>query len=179
MPAVGDHGPMVVLGVVARAHGVQGEMRLKAHNPGSTTLFGVDRVILRPRDGGEPRPWGVRHVRGTAEAPILALRGVDHREAAEALRGAEVAVPRAALPHTAEDEWYVVDLIGLRVCDERGTLVGQVEDVISYPSIDCLRVRGPEGVREVPMVDPWFVGVDFEAGEVRVASVDDVPREGR
>jgi 16S rRNA processing protein RimM len=178
MANAGDRAPTVVLGVIARAHGVRGEVRLKLHNPASTTLGAVRTVTLRPRDG-EAREVAVEAVRGTADAPILALAGVHDRDAAEALRGAEVAVPRAALPQAGEGEWYVVDLIGLRVRDAQGTLVGEVEDVVAYPSVDCLRVRSGDGVREVPMMEPWFEDVDFEAREVRVGSLEDVPVQGR
>lgn len=177
--AAGDRAPTVVLGYVARAHGVRGEVRLKLHNPESNTLADLEEVILRPRDGGAPRPWRVHRVRGTPQAPILTLEGVGDRAAAEALCGAEVTVPREVLPDTAEDEWYVVDLIGAQVRDEGGRVVGEVEDVISYPSIDCLRVRCPDGVREVPMVEPWLVAVDASLGEVHVGSLADVPLQER
>jgi 16S rRNA processing protein RimM len=179
MGAPGDRGRAtqpVVLGVIARPHGVRGEVRMRPYNPGSTVLWSVAQVCLCAPDGSD-RTVALRAARGTPDSPILALEGVEGREAAEALKGTEVAVPRSALPSPEPDEWYVVDLIGLRVTDPGGTVVGEVEDVISYPSIDCLRVRSEGGVREVPMTEPWFQGVDLDAGEVHVGPLDDVPGE--
>ena len=52
---------------------------------------------------------------GTDERPIVRLAGVDDREAADALRGTELLVPRAVAPPLEEDEWWAEDLVGCRV----------------------------------------------------------------
>ena len=54
---------------------------------------------------------------GTDERPIVRLDGVDDREAAEALRGAELLVPRDDAPALEEDECWAEDLEGCRVVD--------------------------------------------------------------
>jgi 16S rRNA processing protein RimM len=170
------HPPLVALGVITKPHGVRGQVRVRPHNPATATLGSLDAVTLRAPDGSL-RQLGVEAVGGTADAPILTLTGVHDRDAADALRGSEVCVPRPALPPPGPDEWYVADLIGLKVRDAQGTVLGEVQDVASYPSIDCLRVRSADGVREVPMVEPWLVSVDLAAGEVRVGPWHDLPVE--
>jgi 16S rRNA processing protein RimM len=105
----------------------------------------------------------------------MTLEGIDGREAAEGLRGVELAVPRAELPEPTEGEWYFVDLIGLRAVDARGEAVGEVIDVVSYPSIDCLVVRMADGIREVPVVEPWLVAIDVDGGRVTVGDIADFP----
>lgn len=166
---------LVVLGVVGRPHGLRGEVRVRPHNPGSELWPSLRQVWLR-LPAGTVRQVGVARMRQGERGLVLALDGVEGRDAAEALRGAEVCAPRSAFAAPGEDEWYVHDLIGLSVRDEGGNVVGEVSDVIAYPSVDCLCVRAEDGaVREVPMMDPWLLEVDLEAGEVRVGGLEDVP----
>jgi ribosomal 30S subunit maturation factor RimM len=77
----------------------------------------------------------------------------------------------------ADDPGGVVDDSGSRQGDAHaaGAVLGEVVDVLSYPSIDCLLVRSADGDREVPMVEPWLVDVDLESGRVTVAQVEDIP----
>jgi 16S rRNA processing protein RimM len=55
-------------------------------------------------------------------------------------RGAELAVRRAALPQLAEGSYYVADLLGMEVIDEKGALVGVVRDVLPGPANDALEL---------------------------------------
>jgi len=151
----------IALGVVTRPHGVRGELRVHRHNPRSTLLGELESVLLRRADGEATR---VR-IEGTREGPkgvlLMTLEGVSGREDAEALRGAELCVLREELPEPPEGEWYHVDLLGLRAVRPDGREAGRVVEVLAYPTVDCLRVRGEDGEWEVPMVEPWV-------GEVRV-----------
>jgi 16S rRNA processing protein RimM len=104
--------------------------------------------------------------------PRIALHGVGSREAAEALVGATIAVPRDALPPAADDEVYLADLVGLRVVvgeHEQGV----VESVVHHPASDCVRVREAAGLREVPLTPPYLVEIDLGAGCVRLLHVED------
>ena len=83
-------------GMVGRPHGLDGSFHVLAPRPALLALGATVRV------GGREREI-VRRA-GTDERPILRLAGVDDREAAEALRGAELLVPRATAPPLEEDE---------------------------------------------------------------------------
>jgi 16S rRNA processing protein RimM len=101
--------------------------------------------------------------RGTAEHPIIALVGVDDRSAAEALRGEEIAVPRAALGALEEGEYLVDDLIGCEVVDG-DRVVGRVQDVLLLPSADSLEVERPgEEPLLVPLVGDAVRSVDTDS----------------
>src|SRR5687767_1184159 len=106
---------LVALGVVARPHGVRGELRVHLYNPESDLLLGRSRVMLSHR--GETREREILEARRHGEALLVTLEGVASREAADALRGAELAVPRDELPPLGEGEHYHVDLIGLEARD--------------------------------------------------------------
>ena len=104
-------------------------------------------------------------------------RVIAARPYAEALRGAEIAVPRTALPALADGEVYHADLVGLRV-REGERAIGEVLEVSALPSVDVLRVRTARGTIEIPMVEPYLVAIDVGAGTVDVAHSDDLDPEG-
>ncbi|MGF1466041.1 MAG: ribosome maturation factor RimM [Sandaracinaceae bacterium] len=171
---------LVALGVVSRPHGVRGELRVHRFNPASGLLLAMDRVWLGPAPA---RAYAVESARAHGDAVLLRLAGVGTREAADELRGAEVSVPRARFPAPDAEEVYHVDLVGLLVVEEGGKGLGTVEDVLRYPSVDCLLVREEAGWREVPILEPYVIAIDADAGRVTVAHVEDFelrrPRRGR
>jgi 16S rRNA processing protein RimM len=105
---------------------------------------------------------------GTEDRPVLRLEGVDGREAVEGLRGEELWLRRADAPELEEDEWYVEDLVGLRVADGERE-VGVVSEVLPLPANEVLVVPR-EGAPDllVPLVRDAVRAVDVEAGVVDV-----------
>ncbi len=171
-----DRGALVPLGVVGRPHGVRGQVRVHPYNASSTLLGETESLTARLPNGGGSRTLRVLGARdGSKGALVLTLEGVSDVEGATALRGAELCVERAALPPLDDDEWYHVDLVGLAVRRDDGTSVGEVLEVVPYPSVDCIAVTTPEGVREVPAMEPWVLRVDLDAGVVVVGDLTDVP----
>jgi 16S rRNA processing protein RimM len=167
---------LVALGVVARPHGVRGELRVKCHNPESELLEAIATITLR-RDG-RCETHEVLDVRAVPQAFLLRLSGITDRDAAEGVRGAEVCVPREALPPLPEGEYYHVDLIGLAVEASDGRGLGRVVGVIDYPAADCLEVEAEDGTREVPMRAPYLVEVDVARAVVVVDEWNDLPIVG-
>lgn len=163
---------LVALGVVGRPHGVRGEVRVHRFNPESTVLLEQEAVWLRKE--GEARLVRVERARLHGPYVLLTLEGVSGRDEAEALRGCEVCVERDSLPELGEDEVYHTDLIGLRAVRADGTPAGVVVGVQAYPSADCLVVRGEDGDREVPILEPYVDHVDLRRGVVVVAHLEDL-----
>jgi 16S rRNA processing protein RimM len=93
------------------------------------------------------------------------LEGVETREAAQALTGAEVWVERAALPPTAPGEYYWHDLIGLDAYSLQGVPLGRVAGILELPAHPVLVLEG-ERERLVPLVPERLAGVDFDAGRL-------------
>lgn len=168
----------IPLGVVTGTHGLRGALRIKQFNASSELLFDVPEVALRLRgEAKELQVHRIEHVRDTGKGLLLSLEEVRSVEAAEALRGAELSLPRELLPPLEEGEYYFVDLEGLPVFTEDGAQVGVVERVHEYPASEVLCVRSDEGMREVPMVEPYLVEVDLAGGRVVVAELDDIELE--
>jgi 16S rRNA processing protein RimM len=166
----------VALAEVTRPHGVRGEVRLRLYNSDSDLLPSQTDVLLRPKNGKD-RSMGVEFMRGADAGHLIAkFVGVDDRDQADLLRGAEVCVPRDKFPPLEEGEFYVCDVIGARVIGPNGE-IGRVEDLVNYPSADALVVKtaSPEaGTVELPLLEDFIEDVDAAHGEVRVkvAAVD-------
>lgn len=166
----------VEVGVVVKPHGVRGAVKVHLHNAQSTALARCQEVILAGPAAGD----GERRVRAqltgaTTDAVVLALGGIETREAAEALRGARVLVERDCLEPCEEEEYYVADLVGCLVEDaESGALLGTIHDVLAAGAADVLviRDRAGTGERMIPLAEDWVVEVDLGGRRIRVRGAD-------
>ncbi len=160
---------LIELAVVARPHGVRGELKLKLHNEDSELLLSTREVTLR-RAGVPDARFQIDGARRANDALLVRLRGVDSREAADALRGAGVCVPRSSLPEVEDDEFYAVDVIGAEVFAPEGP-VGEVVEFVEYPTCDALIVATPSGKREIPLVEGVVARVDVAARRIELTSL--------
>jgi 16S rRNA processing protein RimM len=95
------------------------------------------------------------------------LAGIADRNAAQALRGAQVGVPRDELPPNAAGEFYRADLIGCEVVDLSGGRLGVLAHFIETPAHALMVVRGEREIW-VPAVPPHLRRVDLTARRVVV-----------
>jgi 16S rRNA processing protein RimM len=131
----------VTLAVIIGAHGVMGEVRLKvfAEDLGRYKRFNDGALTLKSARPGN---------NGT----IARFAEVADRNAAEAMRGTELTVPRDALPPLADGEYYHADLLGLPVVTSDGEAVGRVVLIDNFGAGDVLEIERADGKRfMVPM----------------------------
>lgn len=126
----------VTLAVVIGAHGVAGEVRLK--------VFAEDLKPYKSFNGGALTLKSLRH---GGNGAIARFAEVADRNAAEALRGTELTIPRDALPPLAEGEYYHADLIGLAVVTTTGEAVGRVVAIDDFGAGDVIEIERPDGKR--------------------------------
>ena len=125
----------IQMAVVGAAHGVKGEVRVKAFT-GDPLALG-DYGPLYAADG---RAFEIADIRPANTVVVVRFRGVNDRSAAEALNGLGLFVDRSALPDEGEDEFYHADLIGLAVRDEAGATIGKVQAIHNFGADDILEV---------------------------------------
>lgn len=100
---------------------------------------------------------------------LAQLEGVADRDAAERLKGLEIAVSRDELPEAGDGEVYWNDLIGLAVINRETVNLGRVSGLLESGAHDILRIVAEDGrERLIPFVDAFVVGVDLAAGQVTV-----------
>ena len=145
----------VSVGVVARSHGLRGALKLHGWADDDPDLRAGLDVKLAGR---------VHRVAGYAPG-LLELADVHDRDAADALRGAEVFVRRADFPVDDDSGLYLVDLIGATVVDEAGAVLGKVEgfsDNGAQPLISVARAGSTS------VLVPWVPAIVRSADKERV-----------
>jgi len=169
---------LIPLAVVTGAHGIRGELRVKLHNPASELFATLEHVLMRraeaPTDAAPERVW-IRRARAAGTGLwLVEIEGCADRDAAVALRGAELCVPREALPALPDGEHYLTDLVGLQARTPDGAPVGVVEEAIEYPAAQVLRVRVDRATIEVPLRAPYVRDIDLAQAIVIVDHLDDL-----
>lgn len=151
----------VTLAVVTGAHGVTGEVRLK--------LFGEGVESLRRFRAFNDSSLTAQKIRDDGKGGAIArFAEVTDRNAAEALRGTELTVPRSALPALQDGEYYHADLIGLAAVSDRGEALGAIVAVENFGAGDILDIARPDGKRfMVPMIEAAVPEWDAERVVIR------------
>jgi 16S rRNA processing protein RimM len=166
------HDAIVVLGEVVGSYGVRGWLRVRPYSADPEALLGFAAWRLKPARGRDWREVTKVDGRMHSGALLVALDGVDTREAALAMKGFLVGVPRAALPAAADDELYWDDLTGLAVRNRTGVLLGEVVGLTEHGAHPLLRVARPAGTpgpeRLIPYVPAIVDRVDVVAGRIDV-----------
>jgi len=131
----------VLLAAVIGAQGLKGEVKAKLFTatPDALSRYGV----LHTKSG---RKLKITAFRPSKEGEaVIAFEDVRDRDQAEALKGTELFVERAALPQTDEDEFYHADLIGLEVRDSEGRILGKVSALHNFGASDVMEFIRPDG----------------------------------
>ena len=162
-----------MLGRLSGLYGVRGWFRVFSYTEPRDALLAYHEWLLG-KDGRWQR-IGVEEGRRQGRTIVVRLEGIADRDAAAPLIGAEVAVPREALPETEPDRYYWSDLVGLEVRHRDGRVLGVLDHLLATGAHDVMVVRpaneGGAGSKEVliPFVpDEFVLDVDFAAGVIHV-----------
>ncbi|MEO0619805.1 MAG: ribosome maturation factor RimM [Pseudomonadota bacterium] len=153
----------VLIGHVAGAHGVRGELLIKSYTDVAEDIATYG-ILQTERHG----PVEIKRCRATAKGVVASLRGVSGRAAAEGYKGAKLYASRDRFPETDDDEWYVTDLIGLRVRDFSGAETGAVVAVQDFGAGTLVEVRldGEAKTLFVPFTRDDVPDVQLAAGYI-------------
>lgn len=150
---------------VLRAHGVRGEVRAEPCG-GDSSRF-IPGMKLDAEDGSISLT--VRTSRpGPGNAVLLGFDEVATAVDAARLRGLYLCVDVDAARALPDGEWFVWQLIGLRVIDTDGAAVGVVEDVEAGVGNDVLVLRDDKAVHRLPMARDYITAIDVAAGTLTV-----------
>jgi 16S rRNA processing protein RimM len=159
----------VLLGAVAAAHGISGEVKVKTFTatPESLGAYGP----LATEDG---RAFVIVSLRASRnDEAIVRFEGIADRNAAEGLKGAQLYVSRASFPEPEKGDFYQTDLLGLKVEDAGGAHLGTVSRVHNFGAGDVIEIELLNGESElVPFTDAFVPVVDIDGGRI----VAELPR---
>jgi 16S rRNA processing protein RimM len=157
---------MICVGAIAGAFGVTGEVRLKSFCTEPTDIGSYGP--LTSEDGAQV--FKITLTRPVAGGLGAKIAGISTKEAADALRGTSLFVPRSKLPSLPDDEYYHADLIGLDAYDTGGVLLGKVSAVHNHGAGDILEISPVrhKSALLLPFTMAIVPNVDILAGRIVV-----------
>lgn len=175
----------VELGRIQEAWGIKGWVRIQPHSADTSALFETSEWFLQPPEARFARGFsafsgcvrvGVADIKTHSDGIVARLEGLNDRNAAEALKGVRIFVPRSAFPPAADGEYYWVDLIGLNVVNREGQLLGVVRDLMPTGPTSVLVMEYTESVdgeartaeRMIPFVAAYVDAVDLDQRRITV-----------
>ncbi len=157
----------VTLGRVSGAHGIQGWVKVHSEtSPRENIVHYSPWYLLRD---GRRETWKVKAGRLQGKSVVAKLGGCNDRNQAEALVGADIGIPRSALPATTlEGEFYWADLVGLTVKTVDGVELGRIDRLFETGANDVIVVHG-DRERLIPYIWRQVVcDVDLDDGLMTV-----------
>ena len=167
----------VEVGRVLDAWGIKGWIKILPHSASPEALFSCRSWFLLASERGGKAFEGAMRVRVAqsrehGDSVVASLQDLADRDAAEALKGCRIYVPRSSFPSTQADEYYWVDLIGLTVINREGLELGVVQDLLSTGPQTVLvlqKVQDEQTIeRMIPFVSVYVDEVDLNGRQIRV-----------
>jgi 16S rRNA processing protein RimM len=167
---------LVLVGAFGAPQGVRGEIRVKSFT-GEAKSIGAYGALT---DAKRSRAFAFERLRALKDDMLVVkLRGIDDRDAAQALTGVEIFARRDQLPPPKADEFYYDDLVGLEAVTREGKRLGRVASLTNYGAGDILEIA-PEGGGEellLPFTKAVAPVLDFEAGRIVIEPPEEVADE--
>lgn len=165
-----------VIGKVVKAFGIRGEIVVRsfADSPGR---FGRLKSIFLGPDERTAREIQVEVVRVEERGVRLKLVGVDDRTAAEKIVGMLVFVDAKNRVKPPPGRFFVHEVVGLRVLDETGRVVGTVREILKLPGQDVYVIERHGRDIMVPAVKEFVQEIDPVAGVIRVRLIEGMVEE--
>lgn len=176
MAMSGESSSLIELGVVGAPFGVRGWVKLRSFTDPPDRL--LQHRNLQLHVGGSWVAYRIEASGRSGGQLTAKLSGVNDRDQAGVLRGAQIGVPRAELPQRDDKDFYRADLIGCEVVNLAGRYLGKVQHFVETPAQVLMVVRGGDaaagvatpGEKEywVPAVPLHLRRVDLQARRVVV-----------
>ena len=161
----------VVIGVVQKAHGVKGQIKVRPLTDDPHRFKRLRSVLVESRSGVQK--WlGISEVRIDGGTVVLRLDGVENREAAKDLSGAYLSIRYEEILPLEEGAFYHFEVIGFEVHTTTGEYQGDVERVMDLPANDVLVVKNKHREILLPVIKDVIRKVDREKKRIIIEAVD-------
>jgi 16S rRNA processing protein RimM len=156
----------LTIGTILAPHGVRGEFKVRLQTDDPEHLLTIKRLYL----GDETTPRTVLGARLHAGNALIRLQGISTPETVERFRGTPLRIRGADARPLAANEYFLYQMIGLEVFDERGNRLGQVTDLIETGANDVLVIAPDDGGTDIllPSHPDVIVDMDPAAGRIVV-----------
>lgn len=153
----------ILLGKVAKAHGLQGEVKILCYSGQPENFHGYREIVLAYGAGKLSPAMAVKNVRIRGKSVIARLAAVDDRSRAEEIEGYGVLLAKDQLPDTGEDEYYWYQYQGKLVVDRSGRVIGRVTNLFNNGAQDILVIGSGQAEILIPVTKGIVVKETAEA----------------
>jgi 16S rRNA processing protein RimM len=158
---------MALVGRVARAHGIRGQVIVNLETDFPEARFQPGAELFTERNG-MLETLRLTTVRFQRERPVIGIDGIETMDDAETLAGCELRIPRDRLAALPDGIFYRHDLTGCRVETRDGRSVGVVSDVEGTMGGSRLVVDGARGEVLIPLATEICTTIDVGAKRIVV-----------
>lgn len=149
------------VGVISSTHGVRGEVKVFPTTDDVTRFRQLKKVYLDT--GREMLPLEIQNVKFFKQFAILKFKGIDNINDIEKYKGKSLMIDREDAVDLDEDEYFIADMIGMKVCTEDGGEFGTLKDVMETGANDVYIIDSPEhGEVLIPAIRECILDVDMD-----------------
>ncbi len=161
----------VTIGVIEKAHGIKGNVKVKPNTDYPPRFESLKTVIVE-RPDREMEELEVSKVLVRDDVIYLGLKGIDTRDAAQALRGAFINIKKEDVLPLEEGRFYHFEILGFEVKKTSGELLGKIEEVMDLPANAVLVVKDENREYLIPAIQDVVKKIDMERGEIMIEPMD-------
>lgn len=156
---------MLQVGVITQTHGIRGEVKVFPTTDDAARFKKLKKVTLD--NGKERRELEIASVKFFKNLVILKFKGIDNINDVEKYKKAPLYVTREDAVPLGENEYFIADLIGLKVVSDEGENLGVLDDVLQTGANDVYVVKCDNGEEIlVPAIKDCVKNVDIEGKEI-------------
>ena len=149
------------VGVISSTHGVRGEVKVFPTTDDVTRFRQLKKVYVDT--GREMLPLEIQNVKFFKQFAILKFKGIDNINDIEKYRGKSLMIDREDAVDLEEDEYFIADMIGMKVCTEDGSEFGTLKDVMETGANDVYIIDSLEhGEVLIPAIRECILDVDMD-----------------
>ncbi len=164
----------LLLGEVLRPHGVRGELRIKILTDYPERIKRLKLVYVgRNPEDTNVTAYAVEHMRMNQDFGLLKLKGVEDRDTADRFRQLFIMVDLENAVPLEEGEYYLYQLIGLKVLTTSGEFIGILQEVLETGANDVYVVESDKhGQILIPVIPSVVIQTDIQAGIITIQPME-------
>lgn len=158
------------IGIITSSHGVRGEMKVYPTTDDARRFKKLKQVFVETKEGF--KVFEVESAR-VSDKVLLKLKGIDTPEEVVKYRQRGIFVDRKNAVRLSKDEYFIADLIGIKVICDDGKELGVLKEVMPTGANDVYVVSMDEGKEVlIPAIKDCILDVEVEEGFMKVHLLD-------
>lgn len=159
------------IGVITQTHGIRGEVKVFPTTEDKTRFKKLKEVTVE--NAGRRFTMKIEGVKFFRQYAIIKFEGLDSIEDAEKYKGAKLIIPREKAVALEKGEYFVADLIGLKVITDEGAALGTLKEVLPTGANDVYVVETPDKKEALlPAIKECILNIDMDDAVITVHVMD-------